>query len=195
MAVSRALRRLLRVLNLEEEQAKLALESALGELHRLERAVTVAGDQARAGRLLVSASAQSGELPDRLAGLEESRAAKRRAEALAPRIAAAHTEVESRRQAFFAKRIECRQAQTLISEAEARDALESGRRAQQSLDSWYLNSLHAAAPASRAPGSAPAELPANEPPQAPATSSQTNLSEDLPKPTINVLNRETPSRF
>ena len=34
MAVSRALRRLLRVRELEEEQSRLALESALGELQR-----------------------------------------------------------------------------------------------------------------------------------------------------------------
>jgi hypothetical protein len=36
MAVSRALRRLLRIRDLEEEQSRLALESAIGDLNRLE---------------------------------------------------------------------------------------------------------------------------------------------------------------
>ena len=40
MAISRGLRRLLRVRNLEEEQSRQALESALGELNRLESALT-----------------------------------------------------------------------------------------------------------------------------------------------------------
>ena len=39
MAISRALRRLLRIRNLEEEQSRLAVESALVELRRLEHAL------------------------------------------------------------------------------------------------------------------------------------------------------------
>jgi hypothetical protein len=130
------------VLNLEEEQCQSALETALGELSRLERAVTTAEARARSGRQLVSASARTGELPDRLAGLEESRAAKRRALALASRIAEAQSNVETVRQAFLAKRVECRQAETLIHEAETRDAIVAGRRTQEGLDDWYLNRLH-----------------------------------------------------
>ena len=83
MAVSRALRRLLRILTIEEEQCRLALESALGELRLFERALSETGNQARNGRRLVRASARSGELPDRLAGIEETHAADRRAAALA----------------------------------------------------------------------------------------------------------------
>jgi hypothetical protein len=149
MAVSRALRRLLRVLDIEEEQRRLVLESAQGELGRLERSMTAAQEQERSGRELVVASAHSGELPDRLAGIEESRAARRRAAALAPRIADAEVEATAMRQAFLAKRVERRQAETLISEAEARDALVASRRGQQSLDNWYLNRLHASGPDDR----------------------------------------------
>jgi flagellar biosynthesis chaperone FliJ len=143
VAVSRALRRLLGVLEIEEDQCKSALESAVGKLAHLERALTATHGRAQRGRLLVHASAQSGELPDRLAGIEETHAAKRRAEALAPRIADARLEVENLRQVFLAKRVECRQAETLIHEAEVRDALEADRRNQQGLDDWYLNRLHA----------------------------------------------------
>jgi hypothetical protein len=183
MAASRALRRLLRVLNLEEEQAKSALESATGELHRLERAVALTIDRGRAGRRLFAASVETGELPDRLAGLEEGRASTRHAKALAPRIAASQSEVETLRQAFLAKRVECRQAETLIQEAEARDVLDASRRAQQGLDSWYLNRLHAAALQSGQSGPDAAILSAADLSEESIAQCMENLSDDLPKPT------------
>ena len=86
MAASRALRRLLRIRDIEEEQSRLALESALSQLNRLEHALAATAERDRRGRRLVDASARTGELPDRLAGLEETRAAGRHAAALAPRI-------------------------------------------------------------------------------------------------------------
>ena len=116
MAVSRALRRLLRVLTIEEDQCRLALESALGELRRFEWALSATTVQARSGRRLVTASALSGELPDRLAGIEETHSAERRAAVLALRIAEATSNVETLRQGFLAKRVECRQVETLIAE-------------------------------------------------------------------------------
>ena len=142
MAVSRALRRLLRIRDLEEEQSRLALESALSELQRLKHALTAAAERDRGGRLLVGASARTGELPDRLAGLEETRAAARYAAALAPRIADAEVDAAALRLEYLSKRVERRQAETLIQEAEARDAIEAGRRGQQALDDWYSNRLH-----------------------------------------------------
>jgi flagellar biosynthesis chaperone FliJ len=142
MAVSRTLRRLLRIRSVEEEQSRLALESALSEFNRLEHAMTATGERARRGRRLVEASARSGELTDRLAGLEETRAAGRYAAALAPRIADAELNVSARRQEFLSKRVERRQAETLIQEAEAQSAVEAGRRGQQALDDWYGNRLH-----------------------------------------------------
>jgi len=144
MAVSRALRRLLRVLTLQEDQCRLALESAVSGLRQLERAYRATSDQARNGRLLVVSSARTGELPDRLAGIEETHSAHRRSSALAPRIADAESEVAARRQEFLAKRVECRQAETLIREAEARDSVISARRTQQGMDDWFLNRLHGA---------------------------------------------------
>ena len=142
MAVSRALRRLLRVLEIEEEQSRLALESAVGELGILERSMTATKVRERSGRRLFISSAKSGELPDRLAGLEETRAARRRADALAPRIAYAEAEVTAFREAFFSKRVERRQAETLINETETQDAVIAGRRGQQAIADWYLNRLH-----------------------------------------------------
>jgi hypothetical protein len=74
---------------------------------------------------------------DRLAGLEETRSAGLHVIALGPRIDAKQVEVATRRQEFLAKRVERRQAETLIEETEAREAIETDRRGQQSLDDWY----------------------------------------------------------
>ena len=142
MAVSRALRRLLRIRELEEEQNRLALESASSELNRLENALTATYERERQGRRLVEAGARSNELTDRLAGMEEIRSAGLHAIALGPRIDAKQEEVAACREEFLVKRVERRQAETLIEETEARDAIEAGRRGQQSLDDWYSSRLY-----------------------------------------------------
>ncbi|MGA8728912.1 MAG: hypothetical protein WB608_09195 [Terracidiphilus sp.] len=137
MAVSRALHRLLSIRKLQEEDSRLALESVLGELNRLRSALRAAAARDSRGRLLVSASARTGELPDRLAGLEEMGAAVRQSKVISAPIE--HTEfvVKQLRQKFFLQRVERRQAETLIHETEAQDALKANRRDQQELDNWY----------------------------------------------------------
>jgi flagellar export protein FliJ len=142
MAVSRALRRLLHIRDLEEEQCSLELESATGSLHGLQRTLAAIVERGRRGRQLIGASAHSGELPDRLAGLEEVRAAGRNCVALAPKIADAELDVAALREEFLAKRVERRQAETLIEETEASDTIEAGRRSQQNLDDWFGNRMH-----------------------------------------------------
>jgi len=47
------------------------------------------------------------------------------------------SEVFRLRQEFLSKRVERLQAETLIKETEAQDAIESGRRSQQVLDDWF----------------------------------------------------------
>ena len=142
MPVSRALRRLLHVRAMEEEQQRLALESALGELHALEDALSAARARDRAGRALLNLSFQASEPIDRTAAQVEVQSAVRRAAFLKPRIAAAETAASRARQAFLDKRLERRQAQTLIEQAEARDAVEFARRGQQSLDETYGSQHH-----------------------------------------------------
>jgi flagellar biosynthesis chaperone FliJ len=142
MGVSKALRRLLRIRDLEEEQCRQELEAALGELNGLQHALAATSVRERGGRRLVTVSAQSGQLADRLAGVEETRSAKRRAAALAPRIAAAELDVAELRQEFLSKRVARRQAETLIQDTEALDAIDAGRRGQQAHDDWYSSRLH-----------------------------------------------------
>ncbi len=142
MAVSRALRRLLRIRNLEEEQSRLAVESALVELRRLEHALSATVERERRGRGLITLSARNGELPDRVAGVAEMHIANAHASALTPRIAEAEVEVADLREEFLLRRVERRQAETLIDETEERDAIEAARRGQQALDDWYGVRLH-----------------------------------------------------
>jgi len=138
MAVSRAMRRLLQVLEIQEEECRAALESARAELMQFENALKRARERERAGRHLVQASAAGGDVADRIAGLEETRIAKRLAVALAARIAEAELAVDARQREFLAKRIERRQTETLIAEAEAQETFETNRRTQRGLDDWYL---------------------------------------------------------
>jgi len=142
VAVARGLRRLLRIRDLEEEQGRIALESAMGDLRRLEQAQAAAADRDRRGRRLVDASVRTGELHDRLAGLEEIQVSRRLEFALDPLIADAELEVAELREEYLKKRIERRQAETLIQEAVARDALDGERRSQHGLDDWFRNRLH-----------------------------------------------------
>jgi hypothetical protein len=144
MAVSRTLRRLLRVRELQEEQGRLALESTVGELDRLEDAMKATATQDRRGRMLLDAGVRNGELPDRVSGLEESRTAGRIAAVLAHRIEAKAGEVNARRQDFLGFRLARKQAESLIAEAESADAVDSGRRSQQALDDWFSSRVHQA---------------------------------------------------
>jgi hypothetical protein len=97
-------------------------------------------------------SARTGQLPDRMAGMEEMCSATVHAEALQPRIESKRQEVAERRQAFMEKRIERRQAETLIEEGEAREAIEEGRRSQQALDDWFSSKQYREALAAEATG-------------------------------------------
>lgn len=139
MTVSRAMRRLLQVLEIQEEECRAAMASARAELQRLERALTRNVERERGGRRLIAASAATGEIMDRIAGIEESHLAKRVATALAPRIAESESTLNLRQQAFLGKRVERRQAETLIEEAEALESVEAGRRTQRDLDDWFLS--------------------------------------------------------
>jgi hypothetical protein len=139
MAVSRAARRLMQVRVLEEELSQAALESAVGDLRQMELALAAAEERERNGRRQVTASVNTGELVDRIAGLEQARAAIRHGAALRPRIAEAELKVARRRQEFLAKRMERRQVETLIRKTEAGEAVDAGRRTQRELDDWFLS--------------------------------------------------------
>jgi len=142
MAKVRALRRLWRVLEIQEEQAKTALESAVAELRLLERRVDATTERIRSGRQLVVVSVQCGDMADRWAGLLEVRTGIEHFTFLRPYFVEANSVVSARREEYLAKRVDRRQAEILIEEAEKREAVLLGRNNQQGLDEWYLNRLH-----------------------------------------------------
>jgi flagellar biosynthesis chaperone FliJ len=137
VAVSRTLRRLLRIRELQEEQSRSALETALGELSQLETALTATEQRDRSGRKLVGSGAQSGNLTDRVAGIEEMRAAAGVASALSVRLAAAERRVAALRDSFVSSRMQRQQARTLVEDGEARIAAAEARRDQQELDDLH----------------------------------------------------------
>lgn len=142
MAIAHALRRLLRILELEEEQAQAVLDAALAQRRNLQKGWDAAVLRDRAGRRLVAASALSNNFIDRLAGLEETAVAKRIAAILRSHLAQADKETARRRAELLAKRVERSQAETLVQEAEAREASKTARRTQRSIDDWYLMRRH-----------------------------------------------------
>jgi flagellar export protein FliJ len=137
VAIPGALDRLFRVRELEEEQCRTAVEEAAGQVRRLENAVVAAQERKRHGRMLVAASAQSGDLLDRVAGLEEMRSAGLAQENLSRRVKDAETALANLRQRFLAKRVERRQVETLLKQQEAALAFETDRRDQRVLDDWH----------------------------------------------------------
>ena len=141
MGLNRLTERILRIRQLEEDESRRTLEVLVAELGRLEVALRAAKERERAGRNLVDASASSGEIADRIAGMEESRSAGRRAIALALRIRAAESAVALQRQQYLSKRTSRLQAETLAESERAREIATDLRRSQQALDDWYLNRM------------------------------------------------------
>ena len=107
-AVSRGLRRLLQLRLLEEDQRRLALESALAEMHRLERALGSAIERGHRGRELVHRGVLAGELSDRIAGLEEGRAALRQAVSLEAAIGRSRQGADILREKYQSARVDRR---------------------------------------------------------------------------------------
>jgi flagellar biosynthesis chaperone FliJ len=141
MPVSAALQRLLRVLDQEEELQRRELESAQGEMAKLELAKRVAGERQQKGRRLIASGVQSNDLCDRLTGMEEMLAGRHCGSVLQQRIHQSTLVIDELRTALLNKRVERKQAETLIEAAQAREAAAADRRMQQSLDDWYLTRL------------------------------------------------------
>ncbi len=137
MPLSNSLRRLLRIRVLQEEQERLALEAALSEADRVRSALEFCAQRGKDGRLVLTSGAQSGELTDRIAGLEEIKLADHAREALQVRVAEVERKAVILRENFIASRTLRRQTETLVEEREKRTEREEERRRQQDLDDWH----------------------------------------------------------
>jgi flagellar biosynthesis chaperone FliJ len=145
MPVAHALERLLHVRQLEEDQHKLALESALAEVQRLESALHNARNRERAGRERFRQNAPMDDPTERVAALVESEAGHHQSELLKRCIAACEQNLVRLRDAYLARRVERRQVETLIREAEATTSQERARKEQQNLDEQFGTRRHAEA--------------------------------------------------
>jgi len=141
MPVSRGMRRLLRVLESEEEQRRAEMEVVLAEVRSLEQGLAATETRSRLGRRLITASAATGELADRLAGLEETREARCAGAVLRPRIAEAQAALYAKRAQFLSKRTERRQAEAVIQRVEAVKTMEAARRTQREQDDRFLSKV------------------------------------------------------
>jgi flagellar export protein FliJ len=178
MAISDTLRRLLHVRILEEEQRKIALESALAEVQRLESALCAAHARERFGREHVGLSFQSGDTADRVAGLKESDSARRGAQSLRVHLSEAVLRAVQSREEYLPKRVERRQVETVIREAEDAQAAEDARRDQQGIDEWFSahrHSLDADAAADRQNSAEPEIKNRKEIPSIPEEELRSNL--------------------
>jgi flagellar biosynthesis chaperone FliJ len=137
MAASKSLRRLRDIRRAEEEQNQATMELAVAELHRLETARMENRERVGRARVLVASSVLTGELLDRIAGLEEIRVADRKVKVLAAKVDAAKKQVQKKRQEFLDKRIERRQAEAVYDAMQARAAAEANRKGQLILDDWH----------------------------------------------------------
>jgi flagellar biosynthesis chaperone FliJ len=143
MPVSRSLRRLFRIRELEEEQSRLALDASLSELRRLEAALRGAEQQRRRATQTVNQGVCAGSLAERMAGLEEEASSERLSSALGLWIEELHAKINALREVYRVKSLQRRQAETLVDEAEARSRMDAARHEQAGLDDWYGNRTHA----------------------------------------------------
>jgi hypothetical protein len=138
---SRQFERIVRIRQLEEDESRRTLELAIAELAQLELALRAANERERAGRGLVAASASSGEIADRIAGMEESRSASRLALSLVLRIRTEGDAVAILRREYLDKRTSRLQSESLAETERGREAAINLRKGQQALDDWYLNRM------------------------------------------------------
>lgn len=137
MADATRLLRLLSIRRAEEQQSRTCMEAAIAELRVLQRASDAAGQRSRFARFLIESSMNSGELEDRIAGLEEMAAADRLRTLLRQKIDRIEPQISELRQRFLAKRIERRQVEMLLGQRRAQAELEAKRKAQMALDDWH----------------------------------------------------------
>ncbi len=137
MAASKALHRLLGIRQAEEDYSQSEMKNAMAELQRLALAQETAYERGNRARALVASSAQTGELIDRIAGLQEMTTASRLQRVLVELIDAAKEKAEQKNQNLLARRLARRQVETLVEAKSAEARAETNRKTQLALDDWH----------------------------------------------------------
>ena len=138
MPVSKSLERLLRVFEIQEDTRKRDLAEAQTTLARMEDALTAASEKASRGRKLLASALQSNDVNNRVAGQAEIESGELRKTFLQKNVEDMLIIVEQARAGYFDMRVERQQVEALVKAAEMVARVEGDRRAQQSLDDWFL---------------------------------------------------------
>jgi hypothetical protein len=137
MDASKSLERLLGVRQAEEERSQQEMEATIRELQRLELAHATSRERGKRARTMVASSAQTGEVMDRIAGLQEIAAADRLDRMLLKRIDVARKDAQEKRQELLTRRLARRQVETLVGTKLAEAEAEANRKTQSALDDWH----------------------------------------------------------
>ncbi len=137
MKSSHALRRLLRIRALQEEQSRLALETAQAEQKRLDAALAESRRSERRSRESIFAGVRSGDAVERIAGIMQSFESERASKQIAAWKLEADLAAARLRKAFLADRTERRQTERMVEAAAAEATAQEERSAQKALDDWH----------------------------------------------------------
>jgi hypothetical protein len=137
MADSVRLERLFDIRQAEEERSRQEMETAIAELQRLELAHGTACERETRGRTRVASSVQTGEVMDRVAGLQEMTTAGRLKRLLLKKIDAARKDAQNKRQELLERRLARLQVETLVDAKSAETRAKTNRKTQSALDDWH----------------------------------------------------------
>jgi flagellar export protein FliJ len=133
----RALTRLLRLRELEEESKCLELEGAVAERTKVERILQGVMQRKATGRRDFAEGIESADRVRRADGLRALSDAHRQVQGLASLLSGAEDEVERVKRQLLMQRIARQQVEMLVTEARQVTETETAHRAQQLLDDWY----------------------------------------------------------
>lgn len=131
------LRRLCDLRRIEELNQAAQLEQARSELQRVEQALREAEVRKSAGRGLFNQGAGSGDLDDRIAGLEEIASATRLTGFLRALRSSAENLVRRTEAEYLLKRAQRSQVETLLRLESEREAAAAQKQNQSLLDEWH----------------------------------------------------------
>jgi flagellar export protein FliJ len=135
--IRRVLTRLLRLRELEEEQTRIQLESAVGDRDRVQEDLAQTADYLTQGRQSFRASVTNRDAMGRTGAVLETEQARQQRLRILPRLQAAEAEVTRQREEYLLRRTGRRQVETLVENEKEMAAVETARRVQQILDDWY----------------------------------------------------------
>src|SRR5579871_2434416 len=137
MAPSIGLQRLLDLREAEEARSRQDLERAVAELRQLEGSLMAARKRRVAARKLVASSAETGEVIDRIAGLQVLDNVDLLERVILQRIDEATKEAHRKRQEVMNRRIARRQVEAIVDARMTDARLQANRTSQSALDDWY----------------------------------------------------------